>query len=130
MEVRLDGWQPGEDVRRAVRHFWTTRASQAEKQSARGVTDQGLRGAATGGAQLDGFVDAIVALLLKAGVRRDCIYLKKAIELPGYYRPTKKWDLVVVRDGQLLAALEAKSHVESFGERLCRSLLGHLAAQA
>lgn len=113
MEVRLDGWQPGEDVRRAVRHFWTTRASQAEKQSARGVTDQGLRGAATGGAQLDGFLDAIVALLLKAG-----------------YRSTKKWDLVVVRDGQLLAALEAKSHVGSFGERLCRSLLGHLAAQA
>ena len=38
------------------------------------------------------------------------------MELPGFYRPTKKWDLVVVRDGRLCAAIEMKSQVgPSFG---------------
>jgi hypothetical protein len=36
--------------------------------------------------------------------------------LPGFFRPTKEWDLLVVRDGMLLAAIEAKSQVgPSFG---------------
>lgn len=38
------------------------------------------------------------------------------MELPGFFRPTKKWDLLVVREGQLLVALEAKSQTgPSFG---------------
>jgi Restriction endonuclease XhoI len=35
--------------------------------------------------------------------------------LPGWYRPEKKWDLLVVSDGKLLAAIEFKSQVGSFG---------------
>ena len=36
--------------------------------------------------------------------------------MPGFFRPTKEWDLLVVRDGQLIIALEAKSQVgPSFG---------------
>ena len=36
--------------------------------------------------------------------------------LPGYFRPTKLWDLVVIDHGRLVAALELKSHVgPSFG---------------
>jgi hypothetical protein len=38
------------------------------------------------------------------------------VELPGFFRPVKKWDLVVVKDGEFLAALELKSHIgPSFG---------------
>jgi hypothetical protein len=38
------------------------------------------------------------------------------LELPGFFRPTKEWDLVVIRDGTLIAAIEAKSQVgPSFG---------------
>jgi hypothetical protein len=37
------------------------------------------------------------------------------VELPGWYRPEKKWDLLVVADGQLLAGIEFKSQVGSFG---------------
>ena len=41
---------------------------------------------------------------------------KEALELPGFFRPTKEWDLVVVKDGTLIAAIEAKSQVgPSFG---------------
>jgi hypothetical protein len=36
--------------------------------------------------------------------------------LPGYFRPNKKWDFIVVVKGRLVAALEAKSQVgPSFG---------------
>jgi hypothetical protein len=38
------------------------------------------------------------------------------LELPGYYRPEKKWDLLVVSGGQLVTAVEFKSQVgPSFG---------------
>ena len=38
------------------------------------------------------------------------------LTLPGYFRPTKLWDLLVIDCGRLIAALEFKSHVgPSFG---------------
>ena len=41
---------------------------------------------------------------------------RTALEVPGYYRPEKKWDLLVVVDDQLLVAIEFKSQVgPSFG---------------
>ncbi|MEE4605477.1 MAG: PaeR7I family type II restriction endonuclease, partial [Desulfobacteraceae bacterium] len=36
--------------------------------------------------------------------------------MPGYFRPTKLWDLLVMNEGRLVAALEFKSQVgPSFG---------------
>ena len=44
------------------------------------------------------------------------IFRKKRLQLPGFFRPTKEWDLVVVKNGHLIAAIEAKSQVgPSFG---------------
>ena len=41
---------------------------------------------------------------------------RAGVELPGYYRPTKKWDLVVISNDRLVAAIELKSQVgPSFG---------------
>ena len=38
------------------------------------------------------------------------------LTLPGYFRPTKLWDLLVMNEGRLIAALEFKSQVgPSFG---------------
>lgn len=65
---------------------------------------------------MEGFVDLVCALLVEAGLPEDCILKRRRLELPGWFRAEKKWDLVVVRDGQLLAAAEFKSHVgPSFG---------------
>jgi len=103
-------------VRDAVAAYWATRDKQAGKQRSSGAADQGARSAVTGGAQMDAFVELATDLLVDAGVRRECIFHQKALELPGYFRPTKEWDLLVVRDGQLLVALETKSQVgPSFG---------------
>ena len=38
------------------------------------------------------------------------------LTLPGYFRPTKLWDLLVIHKGELIAAIELKSQVgPSFG---------------
>lgn len=44
-------------LQKAVSHYWQTRAVQKTKQEKGGKTDQGLRSAVTGGAQMDGFID-------------------------------------------------------------------------
>jgi len=101
----------------AVAAYWAVRAAQGKKQKAAGRSDQGARAAATGGKQMDGFISVIAELLAGAGVSSDEIHTRKAVQtLPGFFRPTKEWDLLVVRDDRLLLALEAKSQVgPSFG---------------
>jgi hypothetical protein len=104
-------------LKAAVRHFWKTRARQAKHQGTKtGRRDQGARSAVTGGAQMDGFVELVRHLLMEAGIPQASVFCKHSVELPGYFRPEKKWDLLVVADGQLLASIEFKSQVgPSFG---------------
>ncbi len=104
-------------VAAAVRHFWTTRQAQETKQGAKsGKRDQGSRSAVTGGAQLDGFIRLVSDLLVDSGIPDATVFRKKSTELPGFFRPTKEWDLLVVVDGALLASIEFKSQVgPSFG---------------
>jgi hypothetical protein len=100
----------------AVAHYWQTRTAQREKQKNRGVPDAGLRSAVTGGAQMDGFIRLFTEIIVDAGLDERYVFRKKRLELPGFFRPTKEWDLLVIKDGHLLAAIEAKSQVgPSFG---------------
>jgi hypothetical protein len=101
---------------RAVAHYWLTRASQRDKQTQTGKADQGLRSAVTGGAQMNGFIDLFTELITDTGIPGQYVFRSKDVELPGFFRPTKEWDLLVVRENVLLAAIEAKSQVgPSFG---------------
>jgi len=104
-------------VQAAVKQFWATREKQSTNQGARtGVRDQGSRSAVTGGAQMDGFVGLVKELLTEGGIPEPAIHCKRRVELPGYFRPEKQWDLLVVTDGKLLASIEFKSQVgPSFG---------------
>jgi hypothetical protein len=107
-------WQ--DRLSEAIRHFWNTRQRQSDSQGARsGTRDSGSRTAVTGGKQLDGFVELLRDFLEEAGLDRPCIYISKKVELPGWYRAEKKWDLLIVREGSLIAAMEFKSQVGSFG---------------
>lgn len=106
-----------EAVHAAVRHFWLTRERQAKAQGTKtGERDRGARSAVTGGAQLDGFAELIAGLLVEAGISGAAIHRRKRVELPGYYRAEKKWDLAVVVGSRLFAAIEFKAQVgPSFG---------------
>jgi hypothetical protein len=47
-------------LRAAIKHFWSTRETQAELQGAKtGVRDSGARTAVTGGHQMDGFIGLV-----------------------------------------------------------------------
>jgi hypothetical protein len=101
---------------KAVAHYWQTRAAQRKKQEQAGKADQGFRSAVTGGAQMNGFIDLFTELVTQSGISERYIFRKRAIELPGFFRPTKEWDLLVVREQTLIAVIEAKSQVgPSFG---------------
>ena len=104
-------------VREAVSHFWRTRTRQAKSQGAKtGQRDAGQRTAVTGGKHLDGFVTLCRNLIIEAGLPEADVHWKSRLELPGYFRPEKRWDLLAVVDGQLIAAIEFKAQVgPSFG---------------
>lgn len=99
----------------AVRAVWTGRELQAQKQVDAGKTDAGTRGAVTGGKHLEPMQEAVAELFRNAeGITFDILSSGK-LTLPGYYRRTKDWDLVVLYRGVLVAAVEFKSQVGSFG---------------
>lgn len=52
-----------------------------------------------------------------AGVPAECIKTGKPY-LPGYYRVRKQWDLAIVWEGVLVAAIEFKSQVGSVGKNI------------
>lgn len=97
-------------TKKAVRHFWKTRNSATKKNKKGERSDVGTRGGATAGKNLDGFTQLIIKQLSSLGISDLGIHeKKKVVTLPGYYRPTKQWDLVVTHGKDLLAAVEFKS---------------------
>ncbi len=105
-----------ERVAQAVQHFWTTRLNQSDSQGGAGARDMGGRAAVTGGRQMDGFVALIRDLVVEVGCPTGSIHFDRKLELPGWFRAEKQWDLAIIHKGQLLAAAEFKSQIgPSFG---------------
>lgn len=106
-----------EKARSAVKLFWGNREKARQKQLESGSSDQGERGSVTSGKNMDGFVDLIVDIVLANGLDASCMHrVRRVVVLPGYFRPTKLWDLVVIDEGRLIAAIEFKSQIgPSFG---------------
>jgi len=101
----------------AVKTFWTGRYDAVQKQAASGKADQGERGAVTSGKNMNGFIALVRDLVHANGLKGAEIFLdRRALTLPGYFRPTKLWDMVIIDRGTLVAAMEFKSQVgPSFG---------------
>lgn len=101
----------------AVMAFWGNREKARQKQIEAGVVDQGERAGVTGGKNMDGFTALVMDLVRANGLEHAQIHQTRALlTLPGFFRPTKLWDLLVMVDGRLIAAVELKSQVgPSFG---------------
>lgn len=103
-------------AREAVMAFWGNREKARQKQIEAGEADGTTRGLVLGGKNMDGFVALVIDLVQRNGLPNAAFHRSKAfVTLPGYFRPTKDWDLLVVNDGRLIAAIELKSQVGSFG---------------
>lgn len=103
--------------REAVKAFWGNREAARQKQIESGRADQGERAGVTAGKNMDGFLALVLDIIKANGLAHAEIHRKKAmLTLPGYFRPTKLWDLLVIHKGELIAAIELKSQVgPSFG---------------
>jgi hypothetical protein len=101
----------------AIQYFWATRERQALQQgTGSGKKDAGARAAVTGGTQMDGFVRLVRDILIDNGIKQGEIKYESRLEIPGWYRAEKKWDLLIIVDGKLLACIEFKSQIgPSFG---------------
>ncbi|MBI4001181.1 MAG: restriction endonuclease [Nitrospira defluvii] len=96
-------------LRVAVQSYWDARRNNKEKQVQSGKIDAGTRGEVTGGAQMGALEVLVADILCEAGLKKLDVRTRTALELPGYFRATKKWDLIVVSNGALVLAMEFKS---------------------
>jgi hypothetical protein len=98
-----------ERLQQAVQSYWNARAKNKEKQLQSGKIDAGTRGEVTAGTQMGALEVLVTDILCEAGLRQLDVRTRTALELPGYFRATKKWDLIVVSEGSLVLAMEFKS---------------------
>lgn len=106
-----------EKARKAVKAFWGSRSAAKRKQAKAGKADQGERAGVTAGKNMDRFLALVIDVIKSNGLAQAEIYQNRAmLTLPGYFRPTKLWDLIVIYKGELIAVVELKSQVgPSFG---------------
>lgn len=99
-----------EALARAVSTFWKTRSQGS-------ATQGGTRGQVIDGKNLDGFLDVVALVAAHVGLPGSSLHVhgRTGVVLPGYFRPSKTWDVVMVHEERLLAVLEFKSQVGSFG---------------
>lgn len=104
-------------AKEAVMAFWGNREKARQKQIEAGKSDQGERAGVTAGKNMDGFIALIIDIIKANGLDHAEIHqARRVVTLPGYFRPTKLWDLLVINDSRLVAAIELKSQVgPSFG---------------
>lgn len=104
-------------AREAIQAFWGNREKARQKQIESGSVDQGERAGVTAGKNMDGFIALVMDIVRANGLNHADIHKeRRVVTLPGYFRPTKLWDLLVINEGRLIAAIEFKSQVgPSFG---------------
>jgi len=119
--MRMDATQKRE-VDAALQDYWTSRDSAAVRQVQRGSEDIGGRSGATSGGHLDQVAAMLARVCIKAGAPANQVWYKapkgdplrkgnqtRSVTLPGYYRPTKQWDLVVHHNREPIVVVELKS---------------------
>lgn len=107
-----------EAIKEALFEMFALEEEAARTQEERGRSDKGNRSGVTSGKHLDPLASAIANELLTYGVSERELFVgnsPKEMTLPGYYRPTKKWDILAFRGGNLMTAIELKSISSSYG---------------
>jgi len=98
MALNLEGHE--KRVSEAVKSFWTVRDRE------------GVRSGKT----LDAFVDLLTWIVHSNGLPEATVLTGRKAQLPGFFRPTKSWDVLIMDHGNLVAAIELKSIADSFGK--------------
>lgn len=103
---------------RALRSWVDVRFAQAARSTGGGNAQQGNRAAVTGGKHMDALDRLVRDELISAGGRDLNFLTGRRATLPGYYRATKSWDLLVLQGDDPVLAVEYKSMKGSEGKNL------------
>ncbi|MGH1461983.1 MAG: PaeR7I family type II restriction endonuclease [Neptuniibacter sp.] len=98
MGLNLDGYELR--VAEAVKSFWLVRERE------------GVRSGKT----LDAFVGLLTWVVREHGLPEATVLTGRRAQLPGFFRPTKSWDVLIMDNDTLIAAIELKSIADSFGK--------------
>lgn len=98
MALNLDGYE--NRVAEAVKSFWIVRDRE------------GVRSGKT----LDAFVGLLKWIVHSHGLQDAIVLTGRKAQIPGFFRPTKSWDVLIMNHGTLIAAIELKSIADSFGK--------------
>lgn len=100
-----------QDFEDAVAAYWGVKKSQNELSAIKNKVGAGTAGSVRSGKHFDTIAALLAKFFLEAGYPSDAIRVTKSqkLELPGYYRPQKQWDLVVAHENTLVAAFELKA---------------------
>ena len=105
-----------DNMRNALLTMYKNLDEAAERQKERGVHDQGARSKVTGGKHLNVVAAALRNDLIEAGYASEDVYYENGcLTLPGWFRPSKDWELMAFDGKDLLATVELKSINSSFG---------------
>lgn len=98
-------------VSRAIASFWGSRGGARTNR-----LQGGTRDAVVGGKNMDGFIDLVLQVVNHCGMPSESVHTRKSqLVLPGFFRATKNWDVLVIHERRLLGVFEFKSQVGSFG---------------
>ncbi|MCL2148431.1 MAG: PaeR7I family type II restriction endonuclease [Methanomassiliicoccaceae archaeon] len=107
------------ELEEAILHSFLVREKAAEVQIERGVVDTGMRSQVTSGKHLDRLIDVMTHDMEGCGAPVSGIFSKNSgTELPGWFRATKKWDILLFIRENLAAAVELKTIYGSYGNNL------------
>lgn len=98
-----------DDLVEALAAYWGTKTLQHENSRIADAIGAGTAGSVRGGKQFDPVAAVIAKFFVEAGYPPYSINIERNLELPGYFRPSKKWDIVVSLSGVLVAAFELKA---------------------
>jgi len=100
-----------QDFEDAIAAYWGAKQMQGEQSAIRDAVGAGTAGTVRGGKHFDAIATLLAKFFLDAGYPPESIRVTKSqgLALPGYYRPQKQWDVVVIHEGILIAAFELKA---------------------
>jgi hypothetical protein len=100
-----------QDFEDAIAAYWGAKQTQTQLSVIKNKVGAGTAGSVRGGKHFDSIAALIAKFFLDAGYPASAIRVNKGqrLELPGYFRPTKQWDIVVSHKDTLVAAFELKA---------------------
>jgi hypothetical protein len=100
-----------EDFEDAIAAYWGVKETQKQLSAVRDRVGAGTAGSVRGGKHFDVISALLAKFFIEAGYPYSSIRVtvSQGLELPGYYRPQKRWDVVVAHGDVLVAAFELKA---------------------